>query len=347
MARKQRKYRRLPGRPFSPFSVQSLWQGPDHLLWVNSFFFHESYKHFYFKDIQSLVIRRSDAHQVWNVLWGVLMAVFGLAAWFIPGTPYVSGTFASIFLVSLLTNIALGPACSVYLQTAVQVVKLSSLKRVRTAYKAIDQIKALVESVQGPLYQSKRAKGHFSGGQPGPLPADVTKSAPPMTEPKKSPVGPFNPLLHRILFGTLLALGVLGTAQLMLRSLPVAAFETLLHAIAQVMAIMALVRWYRHLKGTLASKLNWLALVLVSLQSLIGQGLYVVVSFRNPELNYNTWAMFKRMFELHMSDHPLAWSVNITFAAGSLLLGAFGLMVLRRRPTAQSTSVGDRELLKK
>lgn len=347
MARKPQIYRRLPGRPFAPFCLRSLWQGPDHLLWVNTVFYNESYKRFYYKDIQSLVIRRSDVHQFWNIIWGALMAIFGLVAWFVSGTPYVSGTFAAFFLFLMLMNIALGPACKVYLQTAVQVVSLGSLKRVRTARRAIDQIKDLVESVQGPLEMNKKVKTPVAEGPSSGLPSAVAEQSPAMAASETASPGPYKPMLHGILFATLAALGVLETFQLMLHSLPVAALGTLLHAIAQVVVIMALVRWYRHLKATLIIKLNWLALVLVTLQTLLGQGLYMVVSVRHPELTYNAWAMLKKMFELYTSDHLLALAANLAYAAFSLMLGAFGFMALRRRPDALTASEKDLEILKK
>lgn len=331
MARKEKIYRRMPGRPFSPFYTGSLWQGPDHLLWVESVFFKESYKRFYYNDIQSIVLQRTGTHLIWTFVWGALALLFGAIAFWVPGPPHVSGTFMVIFLAALLMNIIMGPSCSVYLQTAVQRQKILSLKRVRTANKVMTRIKAFVEKQQGVWEKQKsvdaqKAMLNFaptaSVGAPGTSPAGTSE---------KVPQGPFNPLLHQILFGLFLVMGIFGCIQLLLKSLPLGLMETLMHGAAQIMVIVVLVRWYRHLKGTMIARINWLALVFIVIQTAIGYGLYFAASFQNPEINYHHWAMFKMMFELQMTDHPVALAGNIIYGGGSLLLGVFGLLVVQRQ----------------
>jgi hypothetical protein len=334
MARKERKYKRLPGRPFSPFEVRSLWQGPDHLLWVESVFFKENYKRFFYSDIQSVVLQRTDTHMLWSFIWGAVALICGLIALLMPGTPYVSATFTAIFLLALGINLAWGPSCNVYLQTAVQVQKISSLKRVRTGQKTMARIKALVEAVQGPWEKQDSLNALSAAPQAGTSQVQ-TAGAPTASEnrdSKQAPAGPFEPRLHQVLFGLLLVLGTIGLIQLQLKSMPVAVLETLFHAATQIMVIIALVRWYRHLKGTLIIKVNWLALFFIAIQTIIGYGLYFAVSFSNPQISYHHGAMFKKMFELQWIDHPLALVGNLVYAGGSLLLGICGWLILRRQP---------------
>ncbi len=335
MARKERKYKRLPGRPFTPFEVRSLWQGPDHLLWVESVFFKENYKRFFYSDIQCTILQRTGTHLLWSFIWGSLALICALIAFLVPGTPYVSATFTAIFLLALGINLAWGPSCTVYLQTAVQVQKISSLKRVRTAQKTMVRIKALVEAVQGPWERQKRMNEltatHTGASQ---TPSAGVSAASANRSRKGDPDGPFDPRLHLILFGLLLVLGIIGFSQLKFKSLPVGVMETLFHSAAQIMAIIALVRWHRHLKGTLIARVNWLALFFITIQTIIGYGLFFAVSFSNPQINYHHWAMFKKMFELQWTDHPLALAGNLVHTGGSLLLGISGLLVLRRGPWA-------------
>jgi hypothetical protein len=336
MARKDRKYIRLPGRPFTPFEVRSLWQGPDHLLWVESVFFKEHYKRFYYSDIQSIVMRRTDAQVLWACIWGVLAFIFGLTAYLLPDTPIISGFFTMFFLVLLVGDIALGPACTVYLQTAAQVQKISSLKRVRTARKAMARIKGLVEAAQG-------AWDPHSGGRqarPASAAASTTRAASGpaptgalISDASAEPTVAFKPNLHQILFGLMLSLGVMGAAQLQLKNLPLAALETFVHLAAQVMAIVTLTRWHRQTAGTLINKLNWIALVLVTLFTIVGYGLYLAASFSNPQVNYHHWVMFKKVFELQWLEHPLTLAGNIVYACGNLLLGCTGWLALRRIST--------------
>jgi len=329
MARKERKYKRLPGRPFTPFDVRSLWQGPDHLLWVESVFFKENYKRFFYSDIQCAILRRTDTRMLWSFIWGTLALICGLIAFLVPGTPYVSATFTAIFLLALGINLAWGPSCTVYLQTAVQVQKISSLKRVRTALKTMARIKALVEAVQGP-WERQKGMNELSAATP------TGASQAPTASVDRSRKGPFEPRLHLILFGLLLVLGTIGLSQLKFKSLPVGVLETLFYSAAQIMVIIALVRWHRQLKGTLIARVNWLALFFITSQTIIGYGLFIAVSFSNPQINYHHWAMFKKMFELQWIDHPLALVGNLVHAGGSLLLGISGLLILQRRPRVRN-----------
>lgn len=321
----------MPGRPFSPFYTGSLWQGPDHLLWVESVLFKESYKRFYYNDIQSVVLQRTGTHLIWTFVWGALALLFGAIAFWVPGSPYVSGTFMAIFLTALLMNVIMGPSCSVYLQTAVQRQKIWSLKRVRTANKVMTRIKAFVEKQQGVWEKQKSMDAQKATLNSAPTDSVGVPGASLPGTSEKVPQGPFKPLLHQILFGLFLVMGIFGCVQILLKNLPLGLMETLIHGAVQIMVIVALVRWYRHLKGTMIAKINWLALAFIVIQTAIGYGLYFAVSFQNPEINYHHWAMFKMMFELQMTDHPMALAGNIIYGGGSLLLGVFGLLVVQRQ----------------
>jgi hypothetical protein len=330
MARKERKYKRLPGRPVTPFEARSLWQGPDHLLWVESVFFKERYKRFYYTDIQAVVLQRTGMHRFWSGIWGSLTLLCGLIASLMTGPPLISGAFTAIFLLLLVTNILLGPACKVYLQTAVQLHRISSLVRVRTARKTVDRIKTLVEAVQGPWDKNSLKTGTASAR------ASASKDSvtdPPAATLDRGLEAPFKPLLHQILFGLLLVLGALGATQFQIKSLALAILETLLHLSVQVIVIVALTRWYSQIRGALIVKINWIALVFITIFSIIGYGLYLAASFSNPQINYYHWAMFKKVFELQWFEHPVTLVGNILYACGNLLLGIFGWLVLQRFST--------------
>jgi hypothetical protein len=332
MAHKKKAYKKLPGRSFTLIDAKTLWQGDNHLLYVESLFFRESYKRFDYNDIQTIILQRTGTHLIWSFTWGALALLFGIIAFLVPGPPYVSGTFFSIFILALVANLMMGPSCIVYLQTAVQLQKLSSLRRVRTACKAMTRMKSLIEEKQGPWEQNKSVEAQKPVVQTSKNGAVRTPDAVPNADVmgEQAPKGPYNALLHQILFGLFTFLGMLGAMQLFLKSLPLGLLETLVHSAVQIMVIVALVRWFRHLKGTLIAKFNWLALVFIVVQTIIGYGLYMLVSIRNPEINYHHWAMFKMIFEMQMSGHPVALAGNIIFSGGSLLLGAFGLLVVQR-----------------
>lgn len=314
-----------------PFVAKTLWQAEDHLLYMESLFFRERYKRFYYNDIQSIVLQRTGIHRTWSIVWGAFALLFGIIALLVPGPPYVSGTITVLFLLAFLANLAMGPSCSVYLQTAVQLQKISCLRRLRKADKVMTRIKLLIEEKQGQWQKQKSVVAQNSAAQTdlgtftGPQGAEYNDEK---IEPE--PKGPFKKLLHQIMFGLFIVLGILGAVQVFLKSLPIGLVESLLHAAAQIVVIVALVRWFRHLKGTLIAKFNWVALVFIALQTTIGYAIYMLVSIRNPEINYHHWEMFKLVFEFQAGDHPLALAGNIIFAGGSLLLGTFGLLIVQR-----------------
>ena len=159
----EKEYQRLTrGRPRSGFAVaftsrSSLWLGRDHLLCVDTSGYTESYKRFYFRDIQAVTLVATNRRTVWN---GVLVVpvVFCLAGlvnslFSIPrdaGAAIIAWAIVSaVFIVPLLINNLLGPACTGYLRTAVQIEELPSLSRLRRARKVLERLRPFIIAVQG------------------------------------------------------------------------------------------------------------------------------------------------------------------------------------------------------
>ncbi len=202
----EKEYQRLTrARSRTAFGAVSvsrscLWLGRDHLLCIDSSGYTESYKRFYFRDIQAVTIVATKRRAVLNgvllvpiviCLAGLANALFSLprkdgaviVAWII---------FGAVFAVPLLINNMLGPTCTCYLRTAVQTEGLPSLSRVRRARKVLDRIRPLITAAQGsqlpPGELSARMQGlaqSFAGGSvvPGstapPSPAADNPHAPP------------------------------------------------------------------------------------------------------------------------------------------------------------------------
>src|SRR5213593_2882508 len=57
----------------------SLWLGKDHLLNIDSNRYTEEYKRFYFRDIQSITIRKTKRREIWNLVLMLLLLVGGAA----------------------------------------------------------------------------------------------------------------------------------------------------------------------------------------------------------------------------------------------------------------------------
>lgn len=168
-AKKSKPYSKLPGRgrrgSIFTTGYTSLWIGADHLMQVEETRMSEDYKRFYFKDIKAIIVRRTRSWAITNwILLGLavlFMALFGVGA--VNAVPsdrtaflMVGGGIAGVFLFLALINSLLGPTCICHLRTPVQQEQLPSLKRMRTARKALKRIREAVEAVQGPLTEEGR-----------------------------------------------------------------------------------------------------------------------------------------------------------------------------------------------
>lgn len=154
------KYKRLTReRTATTFNVavstrSSLWLGEDHLLQVESAFFTETYKRFFFRDIQAIAIRRTDRRMLWNVILGMSL---GLSALIIltqaSGPPMITWSCVVfiVFGIPLLLNNLFGPTCACQIRTAVQTENLPSLVRVRSARRVLNKIRPLIAATQGEM----------------------------------------------------------------------------------------------------------------------------------------------------------------------------------------------------
>ena len=170
----EHRYRRLPGRAFSPISRDSLWLAEDHLLSVQSNRFSETYRRYYFRDIQAFAIQRTAPISPWTYGAGAVAAAFltpGLLFDFQRTFLWISG---SLFLAITLALIGLGPTCSCYIQTAVSRDTLGSLRWVRTAERALGILHPCVEQVQGPVTEELAA---LPSGPP-PIPSQIVQPPP-------------------------------------------------------------------------------------------------------------------------------------------------------------------------
>lgn len=142
-------------------STGSLWLGADHLLSVDSGYFTENYKRFYFRDIQAITIEKTKNWTIWNYIWGVAVFITLVSAIVdLPKGPssqwsgndavasIVFGGFATLFGIFLAIHLLLGPTCKCYLRTAVQIEKFPSLRRLRKTRKILERIRPLITAAQ-------------------------------------------------------------------------------------------------------------------------------------------------------------------------------------------------------
>src|SRR5262245_25425018 len=138
----------------------SLWLGRDHLLSINSYRYTEQYKRFYFRDIQAITIRTTKRRRTWNLVLGLLLLLWSGIITSVFSTldtvniVLIASVYA-IFGVPLLVNNLLGPTCTAYIQTAVQLEELPSIDRTHRAQKVLNLIRPLIAAIQGEASQEE------------------------------------------------------------------------------------------------------------------------------------------------------------------------------------------------
>jgi hypothetical protein len=181
MAKTPKEYIRLPGRGrrkggFKMFvaarQIYSLWLGSDHLLLVERNGYSETYKRFYFADIQAFIMRKTASAKITTSVTAVLALLFslwGLGVTNLPGRVtlwIMGGCFALFSLINLLQ----GPSCVMHIQTAVQREQIPSWGRVRVARKGLARIRQHLHDAQG-VVSAEDLKTQWMAGlgqQPGP-----------------------------------------------------------------------------------------------------------------------------------------------------------------------------------
>jgi hypothetical protein len=136
----------------------SLWLGDDHLLLVASTGYSETYKRFFFRDIQAFTVRKTKTRLVWNWILGILLALSALITWVASRNDstataliIVTIILLVVFGLPLLLNNLFGPTCACQIRTAVQTEDLPSLSRARKTQKILNQIRPLIIAAQGQL----------------------------------------------------------------------------------------------------------------------------------------------------------------------------------------------------
>jgi hypothetical protein len=127
---------------------QSLWLADDHLLAVDGASYYEEYKRFYFRDIQAIFMHPTSRRAIWNGVLASLLIMHVLVLAWLGLSAITIGIVAAVLAIPLIINNALGPACRVYLRTAVQVEELAALSRVGRARKALEKLRPLIAAAQ-------------------------------------------------------------------------------------------------------------------------------------------------------------------------------------------------------
>lgn len=172
-------YKRVPGLGMEVYQYARLYLAADHLMLVGLTAWNESYRRFFFRDIQAFVIRKNQWGIFYSALW--LLGFFSFAAIALMLEDVGAVIFwciAAVFLLGLVMNILRGPTCSCYVKTAVQTTRITPLNRIKRSQRFLEQLKPLIAQAQGspapataaasPAAEATISPGSSSAPSPGP-----------------------------------------------------------------------------------------------------------------------------------------------------------------------------------
>ncbi|MDQ3624821.1 MAG: hypothetical protein M3463_20460 [Verrucomicrobiota bacterium] len=330
------RYQRLPGSGLrAVLSTRStLWLAPDHLLSLDRTVGSESYRRFYFRDIEALVIRRTNTGLIrnWTYLGLALLCglpLLGAGLWAPDQTGwFVAASVASGFwLLLLLINALRGPTCRTHIRTAVQIEELPSLGRLSTAIRTIARIKPLIEEAQGELTRAAIDTASWVSAASLPAGAPIPTGAPASPKPLRHETG----RLHAALFTSMLVWGLISFAEVLWPSNWLLAVDLLFGLLTIALLIFALQRQPGSDLPRGARTAAWSVLVYNILGFFIGLGYAVAYPLRHGGAPPPDATFFFR-------DEP--GYLQVVTAAGfvAIVVGLAGLFSLSMRAHSMATS---------
>ncbi len=180
MAKAETQYQRLPGRKSGLLRRDTLWLGPDHLLYVRSSRFTEDYRRFYLADIQAIVLQQRPTRSraiVDQVAIGVSLVAMALL--FLTGHP-VWGSLLAMVAAPYAWFALRREDCKTWLQTAVGTAELPSLCRIKSTTRALAIIDEKIRAAQPAMPAQELQEAVAT---PPPLPFMALVSPPPLPPP--------------------------------------------------------------------------------------------------------------------------------------------------------------------
>ncbi len=173
-------YRKLTPMKRGLGALSQLCLAPDHLLHISSTGYSETYRRFFLRDIQALLI----VHTARRVLYASAIVIVGLIALMIvhnlDGGPTGMSIVGGIAIALLVWNHLRGGGCRVVVITAVQQENIDALCRLPRTHKVLAELRPLIEAAQADLA--------VAGAEPASVSADAGLSTPPIPPPLPPPL---------------------------------------------------------------------------------------------------------------------------------------------------------------
>jgi len=339
------QYQRLPGsgiaRKGAFLSVSRttcrLWLGDDHLLQVEAAGgYSETYKRFYFRDIQAIFLHKTNSWPIVNFILGLIAGLFLLWTLTVNDRAgkitlgIITGVFGFFFLLNLLR----GPICCCHLKTAVHREEIPSLRRRRNAEKVLARIRPLIEAAQGsasaetlaPQYATLLATARATPAAPG----QFLRVVDPALTPYRSRV-------HQVLFFALLADALSGVVHIFLPGVLAVLLSVVTGTTLAGAVVVALVKQYQTDLKFAVRVLTWITAVFVGLGYLAGYVILMVMA-QSEHFDGTQWGYIKALAHLEPFETPWLLGILSVSTAIAGLLGGIGLLMLRQHRRDRETA---------
>lgn len=323
--KKEKPYKRLPGRKNTFSGYNTLWLGSDHLLSINSSGYSEDYRRFYYEDIQCIITRKTPWGKFLNVMYGLFAFLFLVSALAVDGeASYFLWGMACFNLFVTLSNWLLGPTSQSHLKTTVQLERLPSLHRLKSSRKAIALIKTRIEKAQGVL-------------EPDKIEENIEKTFEDIPWPKE-PHPPIKSINHSqrnwytFLFYLLIFAGLCYFASFFYNHLSVSLIQGGLIVGIILCIIVVFVKQHGNPIPKSLQLMTFAGLGYVAIEFIYTYILFVftlVKDIDKAKAMQNEWEMLKIVSDLSPMDNAVFMSVTIILICIVLFIGISGLIIVK------------------
>jgi len=320
-------YRKLPGRGRKSGFLHSigrscsLWHTDDHLLLVESNGITETYRRFYFKDIQAVVIQRTNFSRNFNYTAGLIL-VASVIIYFSNAARHGFLDSALLFiliisLISLALNYFMGASCICRIITTVHDEEIPSLKRLGNAMRAKNVIDNACAALQGTLSEEDILTK--------PIPSRQGAARPGASKMLK----PFTGMYHTLTFATVFVQGLLLGLDIINHHSVYNYIQILFGSTASILIIIALLKQHDSDAPLMIKTIMWTTIAFICLSTLMIFGAKMPQMMEQAMISQ--YDMYKSMANISPNDSKAVyWSYVISFL-GYTVFGAAGLLYMAGR----------------
>lgn len=326
------KYSKFPAKRKNFVGSDRLWTAPDHLLIVSSTGISESYKRFYFRDIQALNTVKTLSNYVKLWVTGAVFVLLCILATFSMTDPDSGGIGAIMALIVglpvmyYIIRLALeGASCRCYIYSSVQEEKLAPIDTIKKANRLYDFLIPEIEKCQGTVTPGEIAVFEKRSAIPG---QDTGR---PVTS---SQLKTISLVWHKILFVGLIVFAVIKLSVLLFNSVPLLLFLGLASFVTIALSVVAVAKQAGSRLSSGLKSVSIAALAFLIINLIVGYIEYVFLFIKFPEkmlaVSNNQWELMKMLAQINPFDYPVILGGDLFFIISFVLMGLAGYMLCPR-----------------